>query len=190
MSPGLKSSLTIAAGLAMMMVAAFAGLSALYPWAYSISFGPTLTGSWVGKVMPADGGQHIVFIQLSADIGEADDNLAGTVSLCHSRDGSHQFGLSGRTLNRLGTAFKLTSFITERMDGRGVQLGSSDGEWDGRNEIHLNARLRLFQITHGGSIATTARSPEQIALEDTPVAFTLRRGSAPAFTSACQALPR
>src|SRR4051794_3570265 len=92
--PGPKSWLTLALGLTAIMAMAFSGLSACYPWAYSISFGPVLTGTWMGELRPAVGGTHVVFMQLHADIGESEDNLAGTVSLC-SRDQLHRFGLSG-----------------------------------------------------------------------------------------------
>src|SRR4051794_10703783 len=185
--PRPKSWLILALGLTAVMATAFSGLSACYPWAYSISFGPTLTGAWMGELTPAVGGKHVVFMQLRADIGESDDNLAGTVSLC-SRDRLHQFGLSGRTLNWRGTAIRMTSFSIERTDGRGVQLGNFDGEWNAKDAIRVNAHLRLFRIEGGGSIATTARTPEQIALEDTPAAFTMRRDTAEAFTAACRAL--
>lgn len=185
--PDPKRWLTVALGLMAIMATVFSGLSACFPWAYSISLGPTLTGTWVGELMPAVGGKHVVFMQLRADIGESDDNLAGMVSLC-SRDELHRFGLSGSTLNWRGTAFNVTSFIIERRDGHGVQLWESDGEWDGKDTIRVNAHLRLFRIKDGGSISTTARTPEQIALEDTPAAFTMRRDTAQAFTVACRAL--
>lgn len=188
--PGPKSWLTTAMGLAILMAAAFAGHSACYPWAHSISFGPTLTGTWIGELMPAIGGKHIVFIHLWADIGESDDNLAGTVRICDPHDEPRQFGVTGSTRNWRGTAFRVTSFITEHRDGRGVQLGNSEGEWDGRDEIHMNAHLLLFRIQDGGSISTTARPPDQIALEDTPVAFTMRRGNEQEFMSACRTLAR
>jgi hypothetical protein len=188
--PGPKSWLNTAMGLGIIMAVAFASQSACYPWAYPISFGPTLTGAWLGELTPAIGGKHVIFIKLSAALGERDDNLEGTVSLCRSPDDVHEFGVSGSTRNWSGTEFRIISFITERRDGRGVQLANSDGEWNGRDEIHLNAHLRLFRIENGGSISTTDRSPEQIALEDTPVAFDMRRGNAQAFMAACGALAR
>ena len=80
--------------------------------------------------------------------------LAGTVSLC-SRGGTHRYGVTGRTLNWRGTAFRITSCIIERSDGRGVQLGSSEGEWDGKDEIRVNTHLRLFLIKNGSWISTT-----------------------------------
>jgi hypothetical protein len=188
--PGPKSWLTPAIGLAVIMAATFAAFCALYPWAYSISFGATLPGTWMGELTPAVGSRHIVLIQLQSDIGEGGDDLAGKVTLCGQRDQSHEFGLNGRTRNWRGTAFEMTSFLTERRDGRGVQIASAEGNWDGRDEIRVNAHLRLFRIENGGSISSTARPPEQATLEDTPVAFTLRRSSAQAFTAACRSLPR
>jgi hypothetical protein len=185
--PDPKPWLTVALGLTAIMATVFSGLSACFPWAYSISLGPTLTGTWIGELMPTVGGKHIVFMQLRADIGESDEDLAGTVSLC-SRDELHRFGLSGSTLNWRGTAFKVTSFIIERRDGHGVQVGDSEGEWDGQDAIRVNAHLRLFRIKDGGSISTTARTSEQIALEDTPAAFTMRRDTPQAFMLACRGL--
>jgi len=187
--PGPRSWLSLALGLAAIMATLFVVQSAWYPWAYSISFGPILPGTWVGELRPAVGGKHVVFMELRADLGESDDNLAGTVSLC-SRGELHRFGLTGRTLNWRGTAFKITSYIIERSDGRGVQLGNSEGEWDGKDEIRVNTHLRLFLIKDGGSISTTARTPEQIALEDTPAVFTMRRDTVQAFAFACRALAR
>src|SRR5262249_54956315 len=162
------------------MATAFAGLSACYPWAYSISLGPTLPGTWIGDLMPAVGGRHLVLMQLRAELGQADDNLTGTISLC-KRDSLHPFGLSGSTLNWRCTRFQITSFIVGRDDGQGVQLGRSEGLWDGTDAIRVNAHLQLFRIKNGGLISTTDRSPEQIALEDTPVTFTMRRSTADAF---------
>jgi hypothetical protein len=185
--PGPRSWLSLVLGLTAVGATLFVLQSAWYPWAYSISFGPVLPGTWVGELMPAVGGKHVMFMELRADLSEADDNLSGTVSLC-SRGELHKFGLTGRTLNWRGTAFKITSYIVERSDGRGVQLGNSEGEWDGKNEIRVTSHLRLFLIKDGGAISSTARSPDQIALEDTPVVFTLRRDTAQAFTVACRAL--
>lgn len=188
--PSPKSWLTLIVGLSIIMAVAFASSSAMNPWAYSIWFGPVLPGTWLGEMTPAVGGRHIVLVRLRAELGESDEDLAGTVTLCSQRDGSHEFGLSGHTNNWRGTAFHMTSFLIERRDGRGVQLGNSEGEWDGKDEIRVNAQLRIFLIKNGGSISSTDRSAEQAAVEDTPVVFTLKRGSAEAFTSDCGSLAR
>jgi hypothetical protein len=188
--PGPKLWLQMVAGLSFIMAIAFASSSAMNPWAYSIWFGPVLPGTWVGEMTPAVGGRHIVLVRLRAEIGEGDDDLTGTVTLCSQREGLHDFGLTGHTNNWRGTAFTLTSFITERRDGAGVQIGTTEGRWDGRDEIRVNAHLRLFRIKNGGSISTYPPSGEQAAVEDAPVAFALRRSSADELTSACRSLER
>ena len=178
-----------------MRTCSFAGQSACYPWAHSITFGPTLTVGWIGDFAPARQGRHLAFVELWADIGERADprdrsNLSGNATLCDARGERRQFGVSGQTHDWRGTRFSMTTFLSDHYDGRGIQLGNSEGEWDKRDAIRLNARLLLLLIRNGGSISTTARSPEQVALEDTPVVFTLKRGNAQEFQSACRALAR
>lgn len=163
----------------------FAMESACYPWAYSLTFGPRLIGGWLGEVTPAVGGKHLVFMELDSDIGEGADDLTGSVWLCDGRNEPRRFGLTGATRNWRGTQLTVVSHILENIDGEGVQLARSQGEWDTRDTIRLHANFWLFRIRNGGVIATTDRSSEQVRLEDTPVTFTLARGTGAAFRDAC-----
>ena len=188
--PDRRSSLVIVTGLAVMAGGMFALQSACYPWAHSLTFGPTLTGRWVGELTPTVRGKHAVFITLWDDIGDAGDDMTGTARLCDTRGELHEFGLTGSTRNWRGTRFSLATFITEHRDGEGVQIGRVDGEWDRGDTLRVVSRLVLFRIRGGGSYSSTARSPEQIALEDTDLRFTLTRGSEQDFRAACDRLAR
>jgi hypothetical protein len=181
-----KTSWTrVGVAFAILFGGVFAMESACYPWAYSVTFGPRLIGGWVGEVTPAVGGKHVIFIDLDSDIGEGEDNLTGSVWLCDASHEPRRFGLTGVTRNWRGTQFAVISHILENINGEGVQLAQSQGEWDTRDTIRLHANFWLFRIRNGGVLTTTDRSPEQVRLEDSPVTFTLARGTGVAFRDAC-----
>jgi molybdenum cofactor biosynthesis enzyme MoaA len=52
----------------------------------------------------------------------------------------------------------------------------------------VTASLRLLQIRNAGVFASTDRTRDQIALEDTPVRFALMRGTEQMFHETCERL--
>jgi hypothetical protein len=181
--------------LVLFFVLLFTGIfgleSACYPWAHSITFGRTLVGTWVGELTPARRGTHILFLDLRDAISdEGGPDLQGTAKLCDTRGETHAFGMTGRTQNWRGTRFHLRTFITERRDGEGVELGGVDGEWDRGDTLQLSVKPELWRIRGGGTISSTDRPPDQIALEDTIVPSTLTRAGEREFREACDRLRR
>jgi hypothetical protein len=180
----------------MRLVAVFGGLiaatfcleAACYPWAHPLPFHSSLTGDWIGEMTVPVLGRTGVFVTLIADIDDGGDDLDGVARLCDGR-GPHPFRLSGRTKNWSGTRFRFTTFPPENVvEAEGVQLGRADGEWDRGQTLRLTAKLVKYSIHNGASFSTTARPPEQIAIEDTPVVFTLTRGTEAAFAAGCDRL--
>ncbi len=179
--------------LVLFFVLLFTGLfgleSACYPWAHSITFGRTLTGTWVGELTPARRGTHILFLDLRDAISdEGGPDLRGIARLCDTRGEVHEFGITGSTRNWRGTRFHVRTYITERGDGDGVELGGFDGEWDRGDTLHAQVKPELWRIRGGGTISSTDRPPDQIALEDTIVPSTLRRAGDQEFRNACDRL--
>lgn len=184
--PDRRSSLVIVAGFAVLGGGMFVLQSACYPWAHSVTFGPTLTGRWLGELTAPVRGKHAVFVTLWDDPGDSGGpDFAGAARLCDTRGDVREFGVTGNTRNWRGTSFSFTTFISEHRDGEGVQLETVDGAWDRADRVSVRCRLRLFRIRGGGTFSSSARSAEQIALEDTDVTFTLARGSEQNFRAAC-----
>jgi hypothetical protein len=189
--PSARSLVVLPLFFLLLFVGIFGLQSACYPWAHSITFGRTLVGMWVGELTPARRGTHILFLDLRDDISEdAGPDLRGTARLCDTRGELHEFGITGRTQNWRGTRFHLRTFITERRDGEGVELGGVDGEWDRGDTLRLDVKPELWRIRGGGTISSTDRPPEQIALEDTIVPSTLTRAGEREFRDACDRLRR
>jgi hypothetical protein len=187
--PGRRSVAGLVLFFVLLFAGIFAGQSACYPWAYSVTFGRTLTGTWVGEMTPATRGMHIVFLDLRPDISDdSEPDLKGTARLCDTRGEVHEFGLSGQTKSWRGTRFELHTFITEKRDGDGVRLGRVDGEWDRGDTLQLHVKPELWRIRGGGSISTSPRPPEQLAVEDTIVLATMRRADEREFRGDCDRL--
>ena len=179
--------------LVAFFVLLFTGLalleSACYPWAHTLWLRPALTGTWVGELTATGRGRHVAFVDLRDDISdEHGPDLGGAVKICDGRGETHQFGLSGSTLNWRGTAFRFSTYITENRDGEGVDFGRVDGDWDRADTWHVTAKLQLWRIRGGGTFSSTDRPPAQVALEDTPVQFSMTRGTEDRFRAACQRL--
>jgi hypothetical protein len=131
--PGGISWRAVVLGLGALFCGLFVLESACYPWAYSITFGPTLTGTWVGQFAPPIGREHGVLLRLRAEItreraGGGGNDIAGSASLCDGRTEPRTFGVTGDPRNWRGTHFRLTTYVTENHDGEGVQLGDVGGE--------------------------------------------------------------
>jgi hypothetical protein len=166
--------------------------SACYPWAHTLHLRPVLVGRWVGELTATGRGRHVVFVDLRDDISDdSNTDLTGLVKMCDARGQTHEFGLSGRTLNWRGSSFRFTTFMTEShdRDGEGVRFGRVDGDWDRADKWHVSAKLELWRIRGGGAFSSTDRPPAQIALEDTPVQFTMTRATEREFRGACERLP-
>ena len=163
--------------------------SACYPWAHTLGLRPALTGTWVGELTATGRGKHVAFVDLRSHItDERGPDLDGTATICDAHGETHHFGLSGSTLNWRGNRFELTTYITESRDGEGVRLGRVDGQWDRADAWTVTAKLELWRIRGGGTFSSTDRPPAQVALEDTPVAFTMTRGADREFRAACDRL--
>jgi hypothetical protein len=189
--PDRRSLVVIPLFFALLFAGIFGLESACYPWAHSVTFGRTLVGTWVGELTPARRGPHVLFLDLRADISDdSAPDLEGTAKLCDTRGEVHEFGITGSTRNWRGTHFNLRTFITERRDGEGVELGRVDGEWDRGDTLQLSVKPELWRIRGGGTFSSTDRPPDQIALEDTIVQSTLTRAGEAEFRSACDRLRR
>jgi len=177
-------------GLGLLVATVFLLESACYPWAYSVTFGPTLTGTWVGQFTPAIGREHAVLIELWADISDTrqGDDLAGKAWLCDGQTEPRDFGVTGDPRNWRGTRFRLRTYVTENRDGEGVQLASVDGEWDRRDHWDVTAALRLLRIRNGGVFTSSERTRDQVTLEDIPIRFALTRGTYRMFRETCDRL--
>ena len=187
--PDRRSMAVLVLFFVLLFTGIFALQSACYPWAHSVTFGRTLVGTWVGELTPARRGTHVLFLDLRDDISEdAGPDLRGTAKLCDTRGELHEFGITGRTRNWRGTHFNLRTFITERRDGEGVELGRVDGEWDRGDTLRLSVKPELWRIRGGGTMSSTDRPPEQIALEDTIVQSTMTRAGEREFRDACDRL--
>jgi hypothetical protein len=182
--PDRKSTMAIMAGLAIIAGGDFLLLSACYPWAYSVTFGPTLTGKWVGAFTPPAGGTHIVFLQLSNAQGDGGPDLYGSARLCDGRGAMREFGVTGSTRNWRGTVLRFTTYMPENLDGEGFQLGTVDGEWDTRDTLRATATLMTYKI-YGGASHSTARDPADTK-PDPVVRFALARGHERDFLAACK----
>lgn len=184
--PDRRSSVVLVAAMAVLVGGMFVLQSACYPWAHSLTFGPTLTGRWIGELTPAVRGKHVAFVDLWDEVGDAGGpDMSGKARLCDERGEEREFDLTGSPRNWRGTKFWFTTSFPENRDGEGVQLGKVDGEWDRADTLHVSAKLVLYQIHDGASHSSTDRPAEQIALEDTVIRFTLTRGNESQFRAAC-----
>jgi hypothetical protein len=164
---------------------AWVGCSITEPWAYSIKFGPTLAGKWIGEFVAPDG-RHIVYVRLWDDTDDViTPEMAGLVRMCSGPGDIRQFDLSGKPRNRRGTNFWFYTSIPVSLAGEGLQLGRVEGEWDGQHTLRVTATLVPYKI-YGGVNYPTVRRDSNGPEENPPVVrFTMTRGRERDFIAAC-----
>jgi hypothetical protein len=170
-------------GFAAIAVLLFCLMAACYPWAYSLTFGPTLTGTWVGDMRNEHGEPLAMFLRLSRDPGEGGDDLTGSLRLCGPGE-IREFSVSGDTRDWGGTTFWFVTSLTDNVDGEGTQVSRAEGKWDRADGLRLVATLTHYAVHDGASHGTaTEHDPP-----DPEVAATLLRGPEAAFVGKCDEL--
>jgi hypothetical protein len=165
---------------------AWVGCSITEPWAYSIKFGPTLAGKWIGEFVAPDGTRHIVYVRLWDDTDDViTPEMAGLVRMCSGHGDVRQFDLSGKPRNRRGTSFWFDTSIPAGFEGEGLRLGRVEGEWDLRDSLRVTSTLEPYKIH--GSVNYPAARRRSLGTEEEPpvVRFTMTRGREWDFTAAC-----
>lgn len=181
----------IVVGVAGMAAVVYAVLGLASPWAYSITFGPTLIGSWVGEFVPPGHRPQSVYVELLYAGADGGDEFYGRALLCDERGDRRGFDLSGSPRNRHGTSFRFTTSVPDNLKGDGVQLGQVDGEWDGADTLRVTSTVLFYQIRDGGLRYTGDGGGATPAKPEAPaVQFSLRRGRERDFDAACGAAGR
>jgi hypothetical protein len=175
MKSGLWRALAVMAGVAAAGIAfVLVWEAALYPWARSLTGGPTLVGEWQGELTTPTGQHRVVrFVVEPLQAQQRSISLTARGRLCDERGQTHDYEAWGNPGNWRGTTFTLKSRLAR--DGfSGLRLGQLDGEWDGTDAVRLTTTMR----TDGDADRDTLA----------PVSFTLRRASEKDFAAACARL--
>lgn len=144
---------------------------AFYPWAWSLTGQPTLTGYWEGKVSFAPGDDRQFVLQLrKTDKGKID--ISGDGKTCGAA-GAATYETWGDVLNYRGTRFTLHMRLWK--EATGLRFSGLDGEWHG--DV-LKIRAESTAINPDGA----NRSNHQPA---DPPPFEMRRVSEATFEAAC-----
>lgn len=159
-----RSLVELVVGLSILLAGLYGLLSLVSPWAYSITFGPTLTGNWMGELHVPNRGRHLAYLELRYAGSEGGDDIYGRGRVCDEQGRTQQFDLSGSPHDRRGSSLRFTTNVPAPLERDGLHLNRVEGKWDGGNTL---------------SLRSTADVP---ALQ-----FSLRRGSEREFENACSA---
>jgi hypothetical protein len=184
--------IAVLAGIGVSFVLLFE--AALYPWARSLTGGPTLVGEWQGELTTPTGQHRIVrFVvgPLNQTCATCSD-IDATARMCDQDGTVSDFEAWGDTENWKGTRFTLeTRKALDRPVG--LKLGVLHGEWN-RDIVRLTTTLRADPDTSTRRSERDAEGREQATVVGAhpdalaAVRITLRRASEEDFVVACRRL--
>ena len=185
-------TIAVVAAIALVGVTVVVVLEALaYPWARSLTGGPTLVGEWQGALTTATGHHRAVRFVVEPPGRECSScpSVSGTARVCDERGDMSDYEAWGNTADWRGTRFSLK---TRKVEDRpvGLKLGALEGEWSG-DTLRLSTKLRADPDTSTIRGELDARGKEITTVigahADTlaPVTFTLRRASEEDFVATC-----
>lgn len=161
-----------------------------YPWTVSLPGRPALVGGWFGELIMPTGRKQWIALDLSAERSGRHGNLRllkGSATLCGAQAMRDYEGWS-KPLNWRGTLFNLALGAAEA-GAEGLTLIKLQAEWDRQDIIHATARFEMsgpatVAVDRNGTVTRPGADPDTLF----PASFTLRRGNARDFASACARL--
>jgi hypothetical protein len=170
--------LLVAAGAVFFVVPRLLDL-AVRPWAFSLTGGPTLTGTWAGELQLAPDDVRTVSLHLKKDRninrrgGNAQrSDIEGTAAICDATGAPVHFTVDGDPEGRSGSRFWLELSPGRLEPGTHVSFGRIDGVWDG-DTLRLHAKPETIQISADGAASGSADT----ATTNRSVDFTLTRAA-------------
>ena len=120
---GLRGAL---GGFAIVLILLYGVFAACYPWDYSLTFGPTLTGTWLGELQDQKGHRRAALLDLERESSDRIwNNLTGTLRLCGAAE-RRAFNVTGDTRNWRGTRLWFETALDETGDGQGPQVSRAE----------------------------------------------------------------
>ena len=158
---------------------AHTGLESLfYPWAHSVLWGPTLTGTWYGE-LSVDGTPNVVRLDMEPRLGRRPGKITigGTLVVCDPDGHARTFTVWGGTSNWRGTLFGVSVAAQPRIDHTGVEPRRLEGRWSG-DVIRAAVATHNVDVRSGIAFATAGatRETRSISSDSPNEEIVLRRG--------------